>query len=272
MEQIDLMLFLVFAGNAEAAQRAEPGVDAVNGARLRGEFFDEFAAAADERTRFAGKFAAGAECGDLPDFVNGKVVAVQRYHTYILQASAITQPRWARQAQSNKKLIHRARRSEEKLTDPSENGNQVFRKEIAAAFYGLRSRELFLAAAAAPMDPALLTTEGETNVMQQVMARKDKIIWLSARDFQRNKPVLLLLHGATDDPTEMLEIYKEWRGKYNVCLYSYNFHRSIKKVAADLAGEMKILKAETRNNSDENIDRSCFSIRRLFLEWPSSSG
>ena len=45
------MLFLIFAGNTKAAQRAEAGVDAVDRARLRGEGFDEFAAAFDLRSR-----------------------------------------------------------------------------------------------------------------------------------------------------------------------------------------------------------------------------
>jgi len=115
----------------------------------------------------------------------------------------------------------------------------------------------------APMD-ALLTREGKNDVMEQVMARRDKIIWLSAQDFQRNKPVLLLLHGATDDPTEMLEIYKEWRWKYNVCLYSYNYHRSIKKVAADLAGGMKILRAKMETNSpNQNMTVITFSYSAI---------
>jgi hypothetical protein len=98
--------------------------------------------------------------------------------------------------------------------------------------------------ATAPTD-SLLLDEGHGKLMQQVMARKDKIISLSSQEMDRDKPVLLLLHGATDDPTEMLKIFSEWRDQYNVFLYSYNYHRPIKKVAADLVREMKALKAET---------------------------
>jgi hypothetical protein len=47
MEQIQLVLLLVFARNAETAQRAKAGVDAIDRAPLRGEGFDEQSAAAD---------------------------------------------------------------------------------------------------------------------------------------------------------------------------------------------------------------------------------
>src|ERR1700722_14845258 len=138
--------------------------------------------------------------------------------------------------------------------------NKFLEKKLLRPFMVAVTGIIFGGCSTAPMDN-LLTIEGKTNVMQQVMAQKDKIIWLSSQEIRRDKPVLLLLHGATDDPTEMLEIYKEWRWKYNVCLYSYNFHRSIKKVAADLAGEMKILQAE--NNPNENVTVITFSYSAI---------
>jgi len=90
----------------------------------------------------------------------------------------------------------------------------------------------------------LLLNEGRGDLMQQVMERKGKIIQLSSRELDGNKPVLLLLHGATDDPTEMMEIVRQWRGKYNVFLYSYNYHKRAQKSAEDLISEMKKLKSE----------------------------
>jgi hypothetical protein len=94
-----------------------------------------------------------------------------------------------------------------------------------------------------PGNPLLLT-EGHGNLMKEVMERKDKIISLSPLD--PDKPALLLLHGATDDPTEMMDIVREWRGQYNVFLYSYNYHNRVEKAAADLTCEMTKLKAENR--------------------------
>ncbi|MGZ5508321.1 MAG: hypothetical protein ACXWKH_18265 [Limisphaerales bacterium] len=90
----------------------------------------------------------------------------------------------------------------------------------------------------------LLLNEGRCDLMQQVMERKDKIIQLSSPELDGDKPILLLLHGATDDPTEMMNIVREWRGKYNVFLYSYNYHNRAQKSAEDFTSEMKKLKSE----------------------------
>ena len=87
-------------------------------------------------------------------------------------------------------------------------------------------------------------SEGQGKLIKEVMERKDKIISLSRREADRGKPVLLLLPSATDDPTEMLDIAREWRGDYNVFLYSYNYHARVEKVAADLTREMTRLKTE----------------------------
>src|SRR5437764_6705745 len=45
--------------------------------------------------------------------------------------------------------------------------------------------------------------------LREIMERNDRLIQLSAPDCR--KPPLLLLHGATDDPTEMMAIAREWR-------------------------------------------------------------
>ena len=66
MQQVDLMLRLVLVGDAESAQRPEPGIDAVDRARLGGERFDQFAAAPDERPRGVGESAGIAQGGDAP--------------------------------------------------------------------------------------------------------------------------------------------------------------------------------------------------------------
>src|SRR5580658_2312170 len=89
-----------------------------------------------------------------------------------------------------------------------------------------------------------LRPEGPTAIMRQVMERHDKIVRLSSGEIRPDKPVLLLLHGATDDPAEMMKIFTEWRDQYNVFLYSYNYHQPIKKVASDLVREMKALRTE----------------------------
>jgi pimeloyl-ACP methyl ester carboxylesterase len=75
----------------------------------------------------------------------------------------------------------------------------------------------------------------------EIMERSDRLVQLSAPDCK--KPPLLLLHGATDDPTEMMAIAREWKNEYNVFLYSYNYHKRVEKVAADLVSEVKRLKA-----------------------------
>src|SRR5207302_9075114 len=84
----------------------------------------------------------------------------------------------------------------------------------------------------------------EAGVMRELMARNDKIVLLSSRELVRDKPVLVMLHGATEDPTEMMEIFRESRPDHNVLLYVYNHHRSIKRVASDFVGEMKQLRAK----------------------------
>src|ERR1043166_9153266 len=71
-------------------------------------------------------------------------------------------------------------------------------------------------------------------VMQEVMERKDRIILVSGKDLVPEHPSLLLLHGATDDPSEMLTIAGQWAATYNVFLYSYNFHHSLERLASDL--------------------------------------
>ena len=77
---------------------------------------------------------------------------------------------------------------------------------------------------------------------REVMERKGKIVQLSG-DIEHKKPVLVLMHGATADPSEMMEIARQWRNDYDVFLFSYNYHEPIEKVASDFIREMTRLKA-----------------------------
>lgn len=58
-----------------------------------------------------------------------------------------------------------------------------------------------------------------------------------------DKPILLLLHGATDDRMEMAALGQDWIRTHNVLLYCYNFHDSLEKIASDFVAEMKQLRA-----------------------------
>jgi hypothetical protein len=80
---------------------------------------------------------------------------------------------------------------------------------------------------------------------KEVMERKGQIVQLSG-DSETTRPVLILLHGATADPSEMLEIARQWKKEYDVYLFSYNYHEPIGKVASKFIGEMQRLKAEDR--------------------------
>ena len=80
MQQVDLMLREVGVAHAKTAQRAKAGVDAVDGAWLRGEFFHELAAATDERTGVVRQFARGFLRGNLPGLGDGKFMSVKCNH------------------------------------------------------------------------------------------------------------------------------------------------------------------------------------------------
>jgi hypothetical protein len=57
------------------------------------------------------------------------------------------------------------------------------------------------------------------------------------------RPILLLLHGATEDRMEMAALGRHWTETHNVILYSYNFHDRLDKIAAEFVTEMKQLRA-----------------------------
>jgi hypothetical protein len=80
---------------------------------------------------------------------------------------------------------------------------------------------------------------------KEVMERKGNIVQLSG-DSENARPVLVLLHGATDDPGEMMEIARQWKKDYAVFLFSYNYHEPVRKVASQFTREMQRLKAENR--------------------------
>ena len=112
---------------------------------------------------------------------------------------------------------------------------------------------MVLAGCATPPANNLLTSDGTAQTLRELMARQDKIVHLSLTPPQARKPVLLLLHGATDDPTEMMTIVREWRDEYDVYLYSYNYHRPIRKVASDLVSEIKKLNAENKTGGPMTV-------------------
>jgi pimeloyl-ACP methyl ester carboxylesterase len=116
-------------------------------------------------------------------------------------------------------------------------------KSLVWIFMAVAAAAVLEACQTAPVNTPL-RPEGPTAIMRQVMERHDKIVRLSSEEIRPDQPVLLLLHGATDDPAEMWPVFTEWRDQYNVFLYSYNYHQPIKKVASDLVREMKALRTE----------------------------
>src|SRR6185369_2872814 len=90
--------------------------------------------------------------------------------------------------------------------------------------------------------PAMPALGAGAQEIDEAMLKNDEIVLLSSDRLDRTKPMLLLLHGATEDPMEMADIAKEWEENYNVLLYAHNFHEPIKVVASHLAREMKSLR------------------------------
>jgi pimeloyl-ACP methyl ester carboxylesterase len=136
--------------------------------------------------------------------------------------------------------------------------------------------------------PAGADENAQSGKLKQVMQRNDRLIQLSDADCR--KPPLLLLHGATDDPTEMMAIAREWKNEYNVFLYSYNYHKRVEKVAADFVAELKRLKGQDGLADGGTViafsygaivfreavilarDRSLFSGDRLIQLVPTAGG
>jgi len=96
-----------------------------------------------------------------------------------------------------------------------------------------------------PANP-LFTDKADVAATKEIMARKDQIIQIPTPITDGGRPVLLLLHGATDDPTEMMDIVREWRGTYDVFLYAYNCHIRVQTVASDFVKEVERLKTANR--------------------------
>lgn len=99
-------------------------------------------------------------------------------------------------------------------------------------------------AASIALGSTLSPAEGGENAqggkLKQIMERNDRLVQLSEPDCR--KPPLILLHGATDDPTEMMAIAREWGGEYNIFLYSYNYHKRVERIAADFVKELERLR------------------------------
>ena len=117
---------------------------------------------------------------------------------------------------------------------PGVSWGNIMRTSIIAV-----AASIALGVTSSPADGGENPKSGE---LRQVMERKDRLVQLSEPDCR--KPPLILLHGATDDPSEMMAIAREWKSQYNVFLYSYNYHKRVEKVAADLVSEFKRLKSQ----------------------------
>lgn len=88
--------------------------------------------------------------------------------------------------------------------------------------------------------PGFAENNPDKGKLGEIMQRHDRLVQLSDPNCQ--KPPLFLIHGATDDPTEMMAIAREWKNEYNVFLYCYNYHKRVEKVAVDFVSELRRLK------------------------------
>ena len=120
-----------------------------------------------------------------------------------------------------------------------EPGNRTCVATLMVLLSGL----LLTGCATIPANNALWAEE-TPGLLKQVMERKNRIVHVSPDGRSGEKSVLLLLHGATDDPTEMTDIVKECREHYDVFLYSFNYHDPVEKIGADLVKEVKRLEAQ----------------------------
>jgi hypothetical protein len=116
------------------------------------------------------------------------------------------------------------------------------RARVAAFIIGILTVFVLTGCRTLPQNEA----RGTPAMMEQVMERKNRIVLLSGESLAPDQPTLLLLHGATDDPSEMLAIAGRWAETHNVFLYSYNFHHPIERLARDLVREMRGLEPTTK--------------------------
>jgi hypothetical protein len=126
-----------------------------------------------------------------------------------------------------------------------------------------------LGSAIAP--PGLAGESPQRNKLGEIMERHDRLVQLSDPNCQ--KPPLFLIHGATDDPTEMMAIAREWKNEYNVFLYSYNYHKRVEKVAADFVNELRRLKGKglAANATAIAFSYGAIVFREAVIQSPDSS-
>jgi len=106
----------------------------------------------------------------------------------------------------------------------------------------------------------------------EIMERHDRLVQLS--DPNCRKPPLFLIHGATDDPTEMMAIAREWKNEYNIFLYSYNYHKRVEKIAADFVNELRRVKASSRLVGDATVIAFSYGaivFREAVIQSPDSN-
>ena len=127
-------------------------------------------------------------------------------------------------------------------------------------------------------------------LLKQVMERNDRIIHLSQNGEDHEKPILLILHGATDDPTEMMDIVQKFRSHYDVFLYCYNYHQRVERIGTDFVKEVTQLQAQNNLAAHATVvvfsysaivfreavisadDRSVFSGMSLVQLVPTAGG
>lgn len=105
----------------------------------------------------------------------------------------------------------------------------------------------------------LVGSDGTHEVLKELMGQNNKIVHLPSGTTE-NKPALLLLHGATDDPTEMMDIIREYKNTYDVFLYSYNFHMRVEKVGAALVDEMRRLKCQNKIGTNLTVVTYSYAV------------
>lgn len=101
---------------------------------------------------------------------------------------------------------------------------------------------LFAGCGTVPVHP-LAFAGGERDILKESLACDNRLVLVSAQEFRSGRPVLVLIHGATHDPTEMMAIAREFLATHNVYLYSYNYHRPVERVARDFVRELTNFRA-----------------------------
>lgn len=138
---------------------------------------------------------------------------------------------------------------------------ETLRKNLTGGLVAILMVLLYDGCSTVPLTK-LVETDGTADVLKALMERNNKIVHITP-SADRNKPALLLLHGATEDPGEMIDIVRACRSTHDIFLYSFNFHMRAEKVAAVLADEVRRLKSE--NKISTNLAVVTFSYSAIIF-------